>query len=69
MKKEHKKISPIFFVTVPAHMLFLRFKDNFPGKDFVNGFLARHKELTVRTASLIKRDSTKRFFFPFSPLK
>jgi transposase-like protein len=32
-----------------------RFPDNFPGKDFVTGFLARHKELTVRTASQIKR--------------
>lgn len=32
-----------------------RFVNNLPGPDFVRGFLARHKELTVRTANLIKR--------------
>jgi hypothetical protein len=32
-----------------------RFADNLPGKDFAAGFLRRHKELTVRTANLIKR--------------
>ncbi len=31
------------------------FKNNMPGKDFVSSFLARHPQLTIRTASLIKR--------------
>lgn len=32
-----------------------RFEDNRPGHFFVAGFLKRHPELTVRTASLLKR--------------
>ena len=32
-----------------------RFKDNLPQLQFVNGFLKRHPELTVRSANLIKR--------------
>lgn len=32
-----------------------RLVDNMPGKDFISGFLKRHRELTVRTANLIKR--------------
>jgi hypothetical protein len=35
--------------------LYLRFRNNLPGPDFVRSFLARHKELTVRTANMIKR--------------
>ena len=31
------------------------FKNNFPGPDFVEGFMRRHPELTVRKANLIKR--------------
>jgi hypothetical protein len=29
--------------------------DNLPGKDFITGFLKRHRELSIRTANLIKR--------------
>ena len=33
----------------------LRFVDNHPGRQFVIGFLKRHRKLTVRTVGLIKR--------------
>ncbi len=36
-------------------MTFLRFLDNKPGSNFVNGFYTRHPRLRVRTANLIKR--------------
>jgi hypothetical protein len=36
-------------------LTFLRFLDNKPGSNFVNGFLTRHPRLRVRTANLIKR--------------
>jgi hypothetical protein len=32
-----------------------RLADNLPGKDFIKGFLKRHRQLTIRTANLIKR--------------
>jgi len=32
-----------------------RFVDNMPGQDWLDGFLARHEELVMRRASLIKR--------------
>ena len=31
-----------------------RLVNNMPGKDFISGFLKRHRELTIRTANLIK---------------
>ena len=36
-----------------------RFNDNLPSIDYVNGFLKRHQELSVRSANLIKRSRGK----------
>jgi len=43
------------FIMIFDILLFQRFPENRPGRDFMTGFLKRHPTLSVRKASMIKR--------------
>ena len=53
---DHKLLTNSFrFLSLSLTTLNLRFKDNLPGQDYMDGFIRRHPELTMRLTNSIKR--------------